>query len=435
MSLFIKRQQTGPPPDPAYCAESNAHEILGVTGAMMTLAVIIMGMRLAVRAAMLKSVGGDDYVMLAATLMAVATFVCFVGESHHGVGRHLKCISPAAYQAFAKWQWAHSLVVMWGVILVKISIALFLMRLVPPGKRWKTFLWALIVFMICFLIACSGTLIWQCVPIDAAWDFSKKATANCYSHNTFSAIGLTNSSINCATDFLLAALPVPIIIKLQVNRRTKITLVLILSLGYIACAAGIVKAVKQARFFGEADPLWHNAFNVWNQIELCVGIVAASLPCLKPLFANILLKTRTMLTGHSGGSLGESKIKSQHGYQRHHGHDPKYTPSDIQMSDMKKNMSNLSGTTYGNGHSRSMSTPKSALKAGSRDNPFYDSSNPADRPYAVAITTGPDTDDAGSWDEVEHSRSMSEERLTQPTGIYKTTAIVKSSYDRIPPKR
>ncbi|KXT12387.1 hypothetical protein AC579_1709 [Pseudocercospora musae] len=431
MSRFTRRQ-TGPPPDPAYCAESNAHEILGVTGAMMTLAVIVMGMRLAVRAVMLKSVGPDDYVMLAATIMAVATFACFVGESHHGVGRHVQCISPSDYQEFAKWQWPHSLVVMWGVILVKISIALFLMRLVPPGKKWKSLLWVVIVFLICFMLACSGTLIWQCVPIDAAWDFSKKATANCFSNNTFSAIGLTNSSINCATDFLLAALPIPIIVKLQVNRRTKVTLVLILSLGYVACAAGIVKAVKQAKFFDEADPLWHNAFNVWNQIELCVGILAASLPSLKPLFASILLRTKSMLSGYSAGSWGESKNKSQTGYQRHHVHDAK--SHDIPMSDFK-NMSTLSGTTYANDHSRSMSTGKSALKAGSREDPFHDSSNPADRTYAVAITTGPDADDAVSWDGIENSRSLSEERLTQPTGIYKTTEIVKSSYDRIPSKR
>ncbi|EME82558.1 uncharacterized protein MYCFIDRAFT_33469, partial [Pseudocercospora fijiensis CIRAD86] len=244
----------GPPPDPAYCAESNAHEILGTTGGLMTLAVIIMGMRFVVRAAMLKSLGPDDYVMLAATLMAVATFACFVGETHHGVGKHIQCITQVDYAAFAKWQWSHSLVVMWGVILVKISIALFLMRMVPPGKRWKSFLWAVIAFLVAFMLACSGTLIWQCVPIDAAWNLSKKATAKCFSNNTFSAIGLTNSSINCTTDFLLAALPIPIIVRLQVNRRTKVTLVLILSLGYLACAAGIVKAVKQARFFDEADP-------------------------------------------------------------------------------------------------------------------------------------------------------------------------------------
>lgn len=59
------------------------------------------------------------------------------------------------------------------------------------------------------MLACSGTLIFQCWPVRAAWTFSIRATSHCFSNSTFSAIGLTNSSINCATDFLLAALPIP----------------------------------------------------------------------------------------------------------------------------------------------------------------------------------------------------------------------------------
>lgn len=133
----------GPPPDPAYCAESNVSEILGVTGSMMTIAIIICGLRLMVRTFMIRSVGADDYVMLWALLMAIGTFTCFVGESDHGNGRHVACITPEDYSMYARWQYAHSLLVMWGVILVKISIALFLMRLVPQTTRkWKNFLWA-----------------------------------------------------------------------------------------------------------------------------------------------------------------------------------------------------------------------------------------------------------------------------------------------------
>lgn len=91
MSRFTRRQTSGPPPDPAYCAESNAHEILGVTGAMMTMAVIICGLRLIVRATMIKSIGSDDYVMVVALLCAIGTFICFVGEANHAnaVGRHI----------------------------------------------------------------------------------------------------------------------------------------------------------------------------------------------------------------------------------------------------------------------------------------------------------------------------------------------------------
>ncbi|EME46461.1 hypothetical protein DOTSEDRAFT_111802, partial [Dothistroma septosporum NZE10] len=267
-------------------------------------AIIIAGLRITVRALMTKHVGADDYVMVAAVVMAIATFICFVGETQYAVGKHTECVPKDDYEISAKWQYYHSIWVMIGVVLCKISIALFLMRLVPPQRRYRYFLWGAIVFLICFCLSCLGTLIFACVPIRASWDLDVRAkpSTNCFSNNTFTAMGLYNSSISCITDFLFAIIPMPIVLKLRVNKRTKVSLGCILSLGYFACAAGIVKAVKQHAFFGEKDPLWHNDFNVWNMIELCVGIVAASLPALRPLFASLLDKTRSYLSSGSKGS-------------------------------------------------------------------------------------------------------------------------------------
>jgi hypothetical protein len=42
-----------------------------------------------------------------------------------------------------------------------------------------------------------------------------------------------NSAINIFTDFVFATLPIPVIWPLQINMRTKITLLCILSLGYL----------------------------------------------------------------------------------------------------------------------------------------------------------------------------------------------------------
>jgi hypothetical protein len=133
-----------PPLDPAYCAENNANEILGITGAMVAMAVVTCVARILARIFMIKSVGADDHIMVVATLLAIGTFVCFVGEINdaHSSGRHVACIATSNLEKFGRWQFVHSIIVMWGVVLVKISIALFLLRLVPPGKKWKYSLWA-----------------------------------------------------------------------------------------------------------------------------------------------------------------------------------------------------------------------------------------------------------------------------------------------------
>ncbi|KAF2215551.1 hypothetical protein CERZMDRAFT_34355 [Cercospora zeae-maydis SCOH1-5] len=394
----------------------------------MTLALIACGTRFGVRVFMVKSFGADDYVMLSALILAVATFVCFVGEVHdaQAVGRHAECLTAHQRELFGEWMYVHSLVVMWGVILVKISIALFLMRLVPPGKNWKAVLWATVVFLIAFMLACTGTLVFQCWPIRAAWDSAARQTASCFSNDTFSAIGLTNSAINVATDFLLAALPIPVIIKLQVNKRSKFSLIAILSIGYFACAAGIVKAVKQSQWFGEADPFWHDSFNVWNMIELSIGITAASLPALRPLFATILATTKGAISNTfgsknrtnptaSGGLRSKNKTSDSH---------------DVALSDMK----------YFSASSKTDSMSKSHTHTASLDeNPLF---LPGGKRYTVGVTATHDHSDDGDWEDVEAGgvRNGSQERLTwtslnatsptslQQNQIFKTTDITSSSH-------
>ncbi|KAL9618497.1 MAG: hypothetical protein Q9160_006816 [Pyrenula sp. 1 TL-2023] len=73
----------------------------------------------------------------------------------------------------------------------------------------------------------------------------------------------------------------------------------VLGLGFFASAAGVVKSIYQYNFFSTLDWSFHDSFMVWAFIELNIGIIAASLPSLKPLF-NWLLKTaRTLGSGLS----------------------------------------------------------------------------------------------------------------------------------------
>lgn len=129
------------PPSQEYLDESNVASILGLTGAFTFLAVGVVCLRLFVRSYMLRFVGADDWTMLAAVLMALGTFICLCGESQYGMGRHWEWPEPWMFMPYLKWLFAHNLLVMWGVLLVKISIAIFLMRIMLQ-KFWKIFLWS-----------------------------------------------------------------------------------------------------------------------------------------------------------------------------------------------------------------------------------------------------------------------------------------------------
>lgn len=141
MPAVISRQS-----DPAtiprqeYLEESRVAFILGVTGAFSCAALIVVLLRLYVRTCMLQFVGPDDWAMILASLMAIGTFVCMCGESAYGMGQHLEWMQPYMFEPYFRWLFAHGLLVMLGVILAKISIAFFLMRIMVQ-KRWTILLW------------------------------------------------------------------------------------------------------------------------------------------------------------------------------------------------------------------------------------------------------------------------------------------------------
>ena len=113
-------------------------------------------------------------------------------------------------------------------------------------------------------------------------------------------------------------LPIPVVWRLQLNRRTRISLAVVLSLGWFACIAAILKLYKQTHYhFGDNDQNLHDTFFVWSFVELSIGIIAASLPMLKPLLAPIFgivaSEVRRQAAGmsksshsNSGGAKGSS---------------------------------------------------------------------------------------------------------------------------------
>ncbi|KAF2032839.1 hypothetical protein EK21DRAFT_59821 [Setomelanomma holmii] len=313
-----------PPPTPEQIAFNNSSQILAITGTCLAIASLVVLFRCYVRLHMLKVFGIDDWMMLLALIFCAATFACFKIRVDDGLGHHMMVLFilyPSKFVNLTKVQYVQAITMMVGISTVKVSIALTLLRL-GAQQRYKWILRSAILFLITMTIACAATLVFQCLPIKAAWDVSIRpppfgtGTAKCYSTETFRNLGLMNSSFNIATDVLFAALPIPLIWGLQLNWRTKISLIAILSLGWFACAAAVIKAVKQWNVLNELDWTVDDSFNVWNFIEFTVGIVAASLPTLKPLFKGLLESARTFTAGTRASGYKTQRSKSSLGYTR-----------------------------------------------------------------------------------------------------------------------
>ncbi|KAF2025180.1 hypothetical protein EK21DRAFT_46145, partial [Setomelanomma holmii] len=267
--------------DPQWAAESNLSRILALTGLIHALALVSVGLRLYARIGLLRSPGRDDIVVVGASMLALGGWLCLILQGYHGLGRHTKTISKKDLVIYDKIGFFQSIISAIGALgLLKISIALFLLRL-SKNKWYSRSLWALIGFVLVYTVGAWLTFLLRCRPMAAFWDKSLGGT--CYSVKLFVTVALANSDTDSArvfTDVCFATLPFPIIWSLQMSQRTRAYLIGVLSLGYLAVAMGIVKAVYQIRSSANMDK---HFIQFWGFLQLNIGIIASTIPILKPL--------------------------------------------------------------------------------------------------------------------------------------------------------
>lgn len=150
------------------------------------------------------------------------------------------------------------------------------------------------------------------------WD--PTVTSTCWPQPTVQALAFANVSLSIFTDLFFALIiPVPMLWNLNVNRRTRWTLIGIMGLGVFACAAAATKIPYIVDYGKTGDWLWDSRnLTIWTIIEANIGIIAGSLATLRPLFRTLLggstydANSRKK-TGGTGGSAAAAARASRSG--------------------------------------------------------------------------------------------------------------------------
>ncbi|KAL7778662.1 hypothetical protein CFE70_008163 [Pyrenophora teres f. teres 0-1] len=329
---FLSRQAAGPMPMPArspeYLAENQAGRLLAVTCPLFALSALAVLLRFYVRIFMLKIFGWDG------------TLGLFVKVINLGLGRHAEAFPPENLYPFFEIMYFYSVMIITAYSFIKLSIGFFLLRIADRTK-WRPFMigmLTMLVFIGIFTIGSTFPILFQCTPVRAGWDYKLRPPMG---SQIFKNIGVFNSTINIATDLIFALLPIPMVWKLQVTLQTRIGLAIILGLGLFASAVAIYKTPMQYHFFKTTD--WSGAgawYYIWQEVEMYVGILAACLPTLKPLFTNFFGQMRSLATrgrSNSSNAIGGTLFRSN-GYV-------KQSDSRSRTSYALKNMSERSQST------------------------------------------------------------------------------------------
>jgi hypothetical protein len=207
--------------------------------------------------------------------------------------------------------WLYRINFILDLCLIKTSILLFYDHIAASNKRFQYVIRVLLAIIVLGGISQIIASIFMCYPItDAfAWHIWYRGNilhifdAKCYDPNPF---WLFNAVYNLITDVIIWTLPILFFLNLPtMPLRRRLELVAIFSVGIMAVIASAFRLhttilwlsdyVQQA--LSTADLL------LWSQVEQNTGIIAASVPFLRPLFRKVLGKARSREQPSPGPAL------------------------------------------------------------------------------------------------------------------------------------
>ncbi|PWY64969.1 hypothetical protein BO94DRAFT_540919 [Aspergillus sclerotioniger CBS 115572] len=154
--------------------------------------------------------------------------------------------------------------------------------------------------VLAWAVACVLIVCLQCIPLRGYWDKSVPAKCGVNEKDYF----LGKSIPDTVTDLFILVIPMHPIWHLHVNRMQKLVLTLTFLIGGLVTVISIIRLVCLLEIdLSSEDITWNFVpYLIWTCVELNVGIVAACLPCLRPIY--IWLRKKA---GYSTGSSGSER--------------------------------------------------------------------------------------------------------------------------------
>ncbi|KAL6691185.1 hypothetical protein J3F84DRAFT_387059 [Trichoderma pleuroticola] len=262
-------------------------QLIAVIAVLLAFSVTALVLRCYVRISLVKAFGLDDYLMI----FAMISFILFCAAAatgvHYGTGRHYWDLEPEDIsEALKYWYFCY----IWycvTMILTKISIGYFLLRITVERIHTWIIGTVMLVTVVTGIVFFFVTML-QCAPVSYFWD--KNQHGSCINIDVIITLTYIYSACSVICDFTFALLPIVLIMQLQMNSKTKIALIPIMLMACVASAAVVVR-FPYVKDFKNIDFLWATIdIAIWSTTEQGLAITAGSLATLRPLFRKIASK-------------------------------------------------------------------------------------------------------------------------------------------------
>ncbi|KAI8961541.1 hypothetical protein F5Y11DRAFT_222971 [Daldinia sp. FL1419] len=262
-------------------------------------------LRVYVRAFLINAFGKDDYWMTAAMAAYIANTTIAILSVRYGSGKHLWRIDEDDIPKALMLTYASEITYGTTMILTKMSIAAFLLR-VTPHKVHRLIIYVASGFTCAAGLTLVFIVMFQCKPVSLFWH--RNQPGSCLPVEAIITSTYVYSAFAILTDFTFTLLPLYLIWKLQMDMRTKIVLGPIMCLAFMASLAVIIRLPYVSDF--RKEDVLHDTTNfaIWSAVEQGLAITAGSLATLRPLLRRAI---------ENFNSLKESLCNSADGATSH----------------------------------------------------------------------------------------------------------------------
>ncbi|KAI4169093.1 MAG: hypothetical protein LQ343_005956 [Gyalolechia ehrenbergii] len=239
--------------------------IIATSAALIILTAVFVLLRLLSRRLSRAGLWWDDLLAVIALAFCIVTCSLNFIQVHNGFGRHIYIYGEQDAIARTR-QWLRTLYVFepmyhTSTTFAKYSILAFYYRIFAI-LQFRRVLYLIAAVVTCYIIPVNLLCIFQCTPVHSFWDV--EVPRHCVN---IDRLFIASGSLNVVLDFIIFALPMPLLWRLGTSFNQKLILTAIFTVAGFLITGNYING------------------GIWAETEPSVAVICACLPSLRPLFA------------------------------------------------------------------------------------------------------------------------------------------------------
>ncbi|KEQ77656.1 hypothetical protein M436DRAFT_13406, partial [Aureobasidium namibiae CBS 147.97] len=282
--------------------------LIAIAAAFLALTITFTSLRFFVRGYMIRALGWDDWLIL----IALNSFVCQAAFLVHIASMEKKhnLEMPLALSNALEYVVLEFGFYILTTLALKLSLAVFFLRIVLEKWQRRVIIISTVIFSV-FTFSFFFVAVFQCG--NPANYLLHKVQGKCVAWSVLGPLNYIHGVMNALTDWVFVSLPILVIRKAKMSARDKLSVVFVLIIGVLGSVASVVRLFYiDALHSGDQDAttFFSNASSIAivSTIEPGLGITAACLATLRPMFRSLLDRTRSQLSsGHEKNKLSTAE--------------------------------------------------------------------------------------------------------------------------------